>query len=295
VVVKAAGDRRSEIRTALAERAKHLGLGEIDDDQLDALVDEAVEAEDGGEAFEATAWDARLRAAAPKSDGGKQKPQRHGGHQRGTRGRAPKPRGGDSAVTSESGNSAQVQMAKDRLDSAIQRRREAFLASETGAERVAANARVLRSESPGMSEAEAIAKATAAAVGGAGVAAVIKAVATALVEDGMPKGEAEVLAGRTVGARLSQQLRQRESGKVSKSVDPEVAKVGTLIRMCRIAKGLSQAQLGAEIGGGVSDSLVGEWEAGRHLPAGLHVWHLANALDAGRDLVDKINQAREGR
>ena len=184
---------------------------------------------------------------------------------------------------------------KPTPDEALAVYRKSVLDSDRGVALVADNARVLRTENKRMTEAESYARAAAAATGNPGsVSAVIKSDAARLVaEEGWAPGDAEVEAARAVTARLQRQLRQRESGKASKNVDPEVASIASEIRLARIMKGLSREAAADLVG--TSVTTFAEWENGDHLPTGINITRLANALDGGWALVDKITKARGDR
>jgi ribosome-binding protein aMBF1 (putative translation factor) len=167
--------------------------------------------------------------------------------------------------------------------------RKSVLDSDLGAERIAANASVLRDGNGRMSVEESIHKAAAGATGTVGVMALAANVAKALVEGGMAPGEAEVRAARVVGEGLSQQLADRETGRIRKEIDSAVAGVGAEIRVVGKAKGWSQSDLGGRIG--KSATTIAEWERADHLPDKDNARQLEGALgDDG--LADRVEAAR---
>lgn len=112
----------------------------------------------------------------------------------------------------------------------------------------------------GMTPAEALRKAVEEQVGlGSTVAGTIGSLAKSLVEAGYTLGEARKAAAEAVLVRKRQEVEQRTAG--------ERMEIAAELRLARLQKGLTQAQLADRAG--VSERSVIKHEAGQALPSGL--------------------------
>lgn len=252
-----AAERAAELAAELAARAREFELP-LEPDALRWLGEKAALAEMEGQTFEAGAYDDDLTAFSSEVE-------------------AMVGEGSDDVVEHE-GAPETVAGATAKAAGHV----------HPGAAKTAA---ALTAEFRSQGHPDPVAKAREHLAGGNAVAQTIAKMAGALERQGLSPGQATVAAARAMGDVLSQRLRERAEGALSKAgPDPCVAEVAATLRLARIRKGLTQEELGELVG--VSSRQIIKYEAGQALPRGLNVTRLAGALGLGVEGARAIAKAR---